>query len=403
MSNGTHVPTIRNSARSSSLQNPPSNNTGPATLQGSLPSPVTSDRQAPIGPASNRAPLRTSAPFVRPPPASTSTPSTPIAESPDVAGVHPDRLKAIQDTNTTDLPNTTRQSNNTLPSSTSTFPPAGPRAPYNNQPPSPVAPSRPTQAAPTGPSFPSTDRNRGDKRFAGLQNVLQQASGPSGGSDRSFQGTSIRGRGGRMNNFPNSVSSPTTSGPPTPLVPRQDQPPSRQDAFPPARADLFANRASSGAGTPQHPDEDPSHNRGPWRDGEHHSGRHHSSRSHSRDRHGAANLPPQLTSRENDRPSRHGDEQRDHRTRGNMDGGPPSDFPGRDSRRGGREDMGGRDRDRRAESDRRDGVEWGGANGSGGERRDDRERRDGMGRKRGRGMDESGGGAFAEKRSRRGM
>ncbi|MCJ1400063.1 THO complex subunit 2 [Xylographa trunciseda] len=403
MSNGTHIPAVRNSARSASLQNPPSNNNGPSTSQGSLPSPVVSDRQAPIGPASNRAPLRTSASFIRPPPASTSTPSTPVAESPDVAGVHPDRLKAIQDTNPNDSPNTTRQSNNTLSSPTSNFPPAGPRAPYNDQPPNPAASSRPNQAAPTGPSFPSTDRNRGDKRFAGLQNVLQQASGPNGGSDRSFQGTSIRGRGGRMNNFSNSVSSPTTSGPPTPLVPRQDQSSSHQDIFPPARADLFANRASSGAGTPQHPEENPAHTRGPWRDSEHHSSRHHSSRSHSRDRHGAANLPPQSNVRENDRSSRHGEEQRDQRTRGSMDGGPPSDFPARDSRRGGREDMGGRDRDRRAESDRRDGVEWGGANGSGGERRDDRERRDGMARKRGRGMDENGGGGYVEKRSRRGM
>ena len=86
-----------------------------------------------------------------------------------------------------------------------------------------------------------------------------------------------------------------------------------------------------------------------------------------------------------------------------MDGGPPPDFPSRDSRRGGREDMSGRDRDRRAESDRRDSVEWGAANGSGGERHDERERREGMGRKRGRGMDENGGGGFVEKRSRRGM
>ncbi|MCJ1379290.1 THO complex subunit 2 [Xylographa soralifera] len=403
ISNGTHVPAVRNGARSVSLQNQPSNNNGSAVSQGSLPSPTTNDWQAPMGPASNRAPLRTSAPFVRPPPASTSTPSTPIAESPDVAGVHPDRLKAIQDTNPTDLPNTIHQPSNPPPSTASNYPPAGPRAPYNNQPSSPVAPSRLSQTAPTGPSFPGSDRNRGDKRFAGLQNVLQQASGPNGGSDRSFQGTSIRGRGGRMNNFPNSVSSPTTSGPPTPLVPRQDQPSSRQDTFPPARADLFANRTTSGAGTPQHPEEDLAHSRGPWRDNEHHSSRHHSSRSHSRDRHGATNQPPQPTGRENDRPSRHGEEQRDHRTRSSMDGGPPPDFPGRDSRRGGREDMGGRDRDRRAESDRRDGVEWGGANGSGGERRDDRERREGMGRKRGRGMDENGGGGFAEKRSRRGM
>ncbi|MCJ1418720.1 THO complex subunit 2 [Xylographa parallela] len=403
MSNGTHVPSVRNNTRSVSLQNQPSSNNGPNASQGSLPSSNVNDWQAPIGPASNRAPLRTSAPFIRPPPASTSAPSTPLAESPDVAGVHPDRLKAIQDTNPTDLPHTIHASSNTSPSATSSFPPAGPRAPYNNQDTSPVVPSRLSQAAPTGPSFPSSDRNRGDKRFAGLQNVLQQASGPNGGSDRSFQGTSIRGRGSRMNNFPNSVSSPTTSGPPTPLVPRQDQPSSRQDTFPPARADLFANRASSGAGTPQHHEEDPAHSRAPWRDAEHHSSRHHSSRSHSRDRHGGSNLPPQPTSRENDRPSRHGEEQRDHRARASMDGGPPPDFPSRDSRRGGREDMGGRDRDRRAESDRRDGVEWGAANGSGGERHDERERREGMGRKRGRGMDENGGGGFVEKRSRRGM
>ncbi|MCJ1286496.1 THO complex subunit 2 [Xylographa opegraphella] len=399
MSNGTHVPSVRNNARSVSLQNPPSNNNDSTASQGSLPSPAANDWQAPMGPASNRAPLRTSAPFVRPPPASTSTPSTPLAESPDVASVHPDRLKAIQDTNPNDITNAVHPSSNTSPSSASNFPPAGPRAPYNNQPGTPAIPARLSQAAPTGPSFPSNDRHRGDKRFAGLQNVLQQASSPNGSSDRSFQGTSIRGRGGRMNNFPNSVSSPTNSGPPTPHLPRQDQPSSRQDTFPPARADLFANRATSGTGTPQRPEEDPAHSRPPWRDSEHHSSRHHSSRSHSRDRHGAPSLS---TTRESDRSSRHGEDQRDHRNRGNMDPGPPPEFPSRDSRRGGREDMGGRDRDRRAESDRRDGAEWGATNGSGGERRDERERRDAMGRKRVRGMDENGGG-FAEKRSRRGM
>ena len=402
LSNGTHVSTVRNSTHGTSLLIPSTNTYVPATSQGSLPSPVTSDRQAPVGPASNRAPSRTTASFIRPLPASTSTPSTPIAESPDVAGVHPDRLKAIQDTTPADLSSTTRQSNHTVPSPTSTFPPAGPRAPYNGQPSSPVAPSRPTQSTPTGPSFPNNDRNRGDKRFAGLQNVLQQASGPSG-PDRSFQGTSIRGRGGRMNNLANSASSPTTASIPTPLIQRQDQLPSRQDNFPPARPDLFANRATSVANLPQHTDEESALNRGPWRNGEHRSGRHHESRSQSRDHHGAAILPPQPVDRENDRPPRRGEEARDHRPRGSMDGGPIPDFLGRDLRRDGREDVGSRDRDRRAESDRRDGVQWGGLNGSGGERRDDRERREGMGRKRGRGMDENGGGGFAEKRGRRGM
>ncbi|MCJ1473974.1 THO complex subunit 2 [Lambiella insularis] len=420
MSNGTHAPATRGNSRSTSAQIPPPSPHAPPASQSSLPSPVVPDRQAPTGPASNRAPLRTSGPFNRPLPASTSTPSTPVAESPDVAGVHPDRLKAIQDSHTTETLHSQPLSK-AVTSPVSPNPPMGPRGPHSGQPPSPVAPSRLSQNPPTGPSsFPTNDRGRGDRRFAAVQGVLQQASAPNG-PDRSSQGTSIRGRGGRMNNFPNSVSSPVTSGPPTPLMPRQDQPSLRQENFPPSRTDLFASRAPSGSGTPQHAEEEM---RGGLRDSElRRSARH--SRSHSRDHYPTANLPPlplPPVGRETERFSRRGEEPRDYRVRSGA-GGPPPDILGRDTRRGGREDTSGRDRDRRAESDRRDTGEWNGPGGpggdmrgggdlrgggdmrgGGGERRDDRERdrRDGPGRKRARGP-EDGPMGFGEKRSRRGM
>ena len=385
--NGTPATSNRGGGRNASGSQPHISTQQPPLMQNPMPSPTVPGRGAPTGPSLGRAPLRDPTHFNRPPSAPSSTPATPVTETPDVAGIHPDRLKAIQGPETSvasvpnvSAPNPVHGANPMLPSPVSAPPPAAPRGPNNTQPSSPLGPPR--QGPPTGPSF-ANDRNRSDKRFAGIQNVLQQAGAPNG-LDRSNQGASIRGRGGRPHNPMNhSSSSPATSGPPTPQT-------ARHETFP-NRADLFAGR-SSGPGTPQHGEEDMSQGRDMRRDrtrddGDRRSGHGRESSNSSRDRlpgHNGA-LPSQVppTIRDDGRPFRRGDEHGPDLERGMP---PEADLQGRGS---GRDS--GKDRERRAESDRRDLAEWGGdRRGPGPDRRDDRdrERRDG-GRKRGRGAEES--------------
>ncbi|KAL9594112.1 MAG: hypothetical protein Q9219_007210 [cf. Caloplaca sp. 3 TL-2023] len=216
-----------------------------------------SEKQAPTGPAFNRGPSRQNAPSSRQDAGNTSTPPTPATESQDTAGIHPDRLKALQDLhnpNSIQVQGSRPPIRQQLPSSQP--PPAVvPRGPSSQQtPPSPVGPSPTNRGPPTGPG-------RSDKRFAGIQGVLQQANPPNG-SDRGGQGTSIRGRGGR----PNAVNthSSSNSGPTTPSTQRPDQ-------FQP-RQDLFANRVTGQAASQQYPGNDDGSyirngRRGPPRDG----------------------------------------------------------------------------------------------------------------------------------------
>ena len=389
--NGMAPATARGGARNVNAPQPNINSQTSQSGQTSLPSPSVPDRHAPTGPSSNRGPPRNgSTSFARPPPASSIAPSTPIPESPDVSGVHPDRLKAIQSNVTVPPSNPLPQSNQNNPPPVSATTPVGPRGPNHNQPPSPMGASRPPGGPPTGPSYPiNNDRNRSDKRFAGIQNVLQQAGGANG-SERPNQGTGIRGRGGRNNNITNNnISSPSTSGPSDPALNRPD--PSQQP-----RPDLFTNKPSNnhGSGPLPHPDDDPNHLRGSRRDAsDRRSTRHHESRSHSQDRHTSNPLPPPPSSmpplgRDDNRGPRRGD---DHRGRGASGGGGGGQHAYGDSRDrdGPRQGLGSKERERREE-------EWGGR----GEDRE-RERREGGGslRKRGRGGEEGGYGDF--KRVRR--
>lgn len=326
------------------------------------------DKQAPTGP-SIRGTTRTSASYSRT--ESTSAPPTPANETPDTAGVHPDRLKAIQGQVVPPIsaaPQTqgsiTRSTQQSAPAIVATAP-VGPRGP-NTQLPSPAAPSPTNRGPPTGPSF-GGDRNRGDKRFAGLQTVLQQANTPNG-LERSGQGASIRGRGGRANM---NVSSPSTSGPPTPSISRAEQ-------FT-LRDDLFAGKPSGIPGPP-HDEEDFGYGRGGRRvgirdmarDGDRRSERHRGNHSPGREK----TSRPSMPLRDEEMFSR----REDLRERGR--GGPAE----REMRRPGRDDP---NRDRRLELDRREMAEWT-SDGRGGLGRDDRDRRDGggSGRKRGRGGDE---------------
>lgn len=367
LSNGSQAPaTIRGEQSNGSSQ---PRNSSQQLLNSShiLPPPLNIPDKQTSSTLSTRNLLRTSTPFSRPDSIS-SAPPTPINESPDTAGVHPDRLKAIQGISSP-VDDSQNQGSNlqakpTLAATTPT--PAGSRAP-NNQPPSPVGLSPTNRGPPTGPAF-AHDRSRGDKRFAGLQTMLQQANVPNG-SERSGQGASIRGRGGRANNV--NVPSTMASGAPAASSGRSDQYASR--------ADLFAGR-SSGTSTPQHGEEDGAYGRAGRRggremarEGETRPERHRSTRSHSRER----VLRPPAMAREEELPLRRDDPRERSGVR------PPLE---REMRRSGRDDL---THDRRGEPERRDMTEWVN-NSRGGPGRDDRDRRDGGGsmRKRGRVGDE---------------
>ncbi|KAL8732252.1 MAG: hypothetical protein Q9166_002824 [cf. Caloplaca sp. 2 TL-2023] len=413
------------------------------------PQSPTTDRQAPTGPSSDRAPPRHVASNIHPNPANTSVPSTPASDSPDTAGIHPDRLKALvginsgpsSQTSATQYPNNIqvqgsmgrpppRQQQQQQPQQQPP-PVTVPRGPSNQQTPlSPTGPSPTNRGPPTGPG-------RSDKRFAGIQGVLQQANNAPSGPDRGGQGASIRGRGGR----PNSVNthSPSNSGPSTPSV--QQRPDQLQQ-----REDLFAGRISEPAPLQHYPTEqDSSYNRngrrGLPRDGD---GDRESLRDGGRDgirgaardmgrgnstdfregdrrstRHSDKGYPPPSSSRREDydydsrqlgpppqqssrRDDLGGGAPRDLRSGGR--GGPPlpaandlmssHDSGYRGAR--GEVDMPPRDRRGGPPPDRRESGEWG---------RGDRDRRDGggSGRKRGRpAADEAlNMGGSAEKRVRR--
>ncbi|KAL8743285.1 MAG: hypothetical protein Q9190_004345 [Brigantiaea leucoxantha] len=403
--NGNHPPSNRN-PRDSNVpqQNQSTQSHGASIKNPPLPSPLM-DKQTPTGPATNRPPHRDTGSSNHQDASTASTPSTPVAESPDTAGIHPDRLKAFPGLGSPpNLNGATNQGNmGRPPLRQQTAPPPPPpalsvpppRGPANHQlPQSPLGPSPINRGPPTGPSF-GNDRGRGDKRFAGLQGVLQQSNAPNG-PDRSGQGASIRGRGGRPNNV--NLPSPSTSGPPAPSGSRMDPYPSRQD--------LFAGR-TNGPPAQQSAEEEPafSHDNrrgglreagreGP-RDPERRSTRHRGSRSQSpRDRLDMSRsredgFPPPLN-RQDVRDSRN--------IRGASGPLPPPIPPGIEReppfRRGARDDP-NMIRDRRGGPGHRDGGGWD---------RDERDWGEGAGSGRRRGRDEAGGERTlsAEKRPRRG-
>ena len=367
--------------------------------QASLPSPK--DRMTPTGPSSSRGgPPRNPTQFNRNPQAPSSTPQTPIAESPDMAGIHPDRIKAFQESEAiSQLRHQQATSSSTHVGSQAnsdpavSSPSAAPRGPNSGQAQVTFGSSR--QGPPTGPSL-GGDRGRGDKRFANLQNIIQQ----SGGSAPQSQGTSIRGRGGRANNaINNHLTSPVTPGPP---VAANTLPSGRQDMFS-ARPDLkekpdLFSGGSSGPGTPKSNEDDRRDGRDGRRDRARDEGERRPTRREGRSpvREAAVAsgvIPPQIppAGRGDERPTRRGDDFRRDQGRGGMPMNSHRDPP---PRRGSRDEI--LDRDRRVEPMRRDMDEWNGDRRNAGppvpERRDDRERdrRDmgSIGRKRGRGEED---------------
>ncbi|KAI4253682.1 MAG: hypothetical protein LQ352_003542 [Teloschistes flavicans] len=444
MANGN--PPLTRNVRNVSAPQPqtgtqPPQNSGAQTVP---PQSPTQDRQAPRGPSSYRdGSYRESSRHTWSRQENTSDSSAAPAssnEAPDTTGIHPDRLKALQGVNSS--PSSSQNSNSFQIQGNMGRPPTSrqqppsvtvPRGPSSQQtPPSPAGPS------PTINRGPPTGPGRGDKRFAGIQGVLQQANNSApNGPDRGGQGTSIRGRGGRSDNPAVPPSSSTNSGPPMPMLQQ------KTNAVQ-SKVDLFAGKNPGGPSIPQqHPadNENPMHGREgsrgsgvrdvgrdggreamrdgggrenmrdaaprdtgrgnpfPGREGERESGRHHRSRSQTRD----YGLPPPNGYDNRPPPSRRNDDGgmgREMRSRGgpaashdlmdNRDSGrrPPRSDPERDFRRGGPpindpRDMGDWERGDRDMRDRREG---------------------GSGRKRGRGDD--GGsmmGGSAEKRPRRGV
>ncbi|KAL8979668.1 MAG: hypothetical protein Q9205_005058, partial [Flavoplaca limonia] len=257
--NGNHAPS-RNSRNVSAPQPQLGTQSMSINSQNAPPQSPTTGRQTPTGPSSDRAPSQHIAPNARHHPANTSTPPTPVQDPPDTAGIHPDRLKALAGlSNTTPAPIAAANNPNSIQiqgnmgrppprpqqqqqQQPPPLPPvAVPRGPSNQQiPPSPTGPSTTNRGPPTGPG-------RSDKRFAGIQGVLQQANNVPNGPDRNGQGASIRGRGGRPNNA--NTHSPSNSEQPTPSIPQ------RSEQFQ-QRADLFAGRNGGSAVTQQHPTDD---------------------------------------------------------------------------------------------------------------------------------------------------
>ena len=396
LANGNHPPPNRVGRNVSAPQ--PHLNTQQPSLgpQGSTPAAPAQERQTPSGPSMRGSP-RKPLPFTQPITTS-SAPQTPVAQSPETAGIHPDRLKAIQGSDAATMESAPANRGPRQAPPPMAMPTSGPPRGPNNHLPSPIPQSPTNRGPPTGPSFPN-DRNR-DKRFAGLQTMLQQAGSPAV-PERSGQGASIRGRGGRANNV--NIPSSVIPGPAPPNLPRQDGPT--------PRSDLFAG-GPNGLSNPQLNEADPGYERGgrrggPRDDGDRRSGRHRSrspkDRVSIRSREEEVMYGRDGTS-ERSRPN---DAQPERELRGgpgqaerNIRGGAGlerrdsrADEPPRDTRRSGRDE--GQYRDRRMELDQRDG----------GDRRDGRDRRDGggSGRKRGRGGDEGQGerGFTEHKRPRR--
>ena len=363
LSNGVHLPPPPRGVSAVAATLPRNGHQPSSVSTQALPPPLhIPDKQALLG-LSTRSATRAASHFSWQD-STSSAPPTPLKDSPDTAGVHPDRLKAIQE-----LGNPSPVDGAPNQGSTRYLPPPPPPSTVSSgirgpatQAPSPVGPSSINRGPPTGPSFVA-ERNRGDKRFASLQNVLQQANSPNG-TERSGQGASIRGRGGRANNGHEQASSSNLAPPLSSVV--------RAEAFA-SRGDLFAGR-SGGPSTPPNEDEGGygrNTRRGAvretGREGERRSERHRGNRSHSRER--GSRAPSSL--REEDMAVRRED------ARERVSGRAPME---REMRRPGREDV---NRERRGEFERVEIPEWA---------RDERERErregGGSGRKRGRGGEE---------------
>ncbi|PWY79112.1 hypothetical protein BO70DRAFT_362892 [Aspergillus heteromorphus CBS 117.55] len=176
---------------------PPSGPASPATGP-----PSSTERQPPTGPG--RQGLRNG------PDSPASGPPSPGGEKLDNSGIHPDRLKGFQQP-TPDTPYNAGPPRPHHPTSPAAIvPPTGPRSGVGP----PAGPSSLPRGPPSGPGGFGGERGRGDKRFAGINNMLQQ----SGGALDRGPGPSIRGRGANRQSSGMNAPSPQSTRPQTPVA-----------------------------------------------------------------------------------------------------------------------------------------------------------------------------------------
>ncbi|KKK26560.1 hypothetical protein ARAM_002963 [Aspergillus rambellii] len=194
----------------------------PAGSSGS--GPALPERAPPTGPG--RQGLRNDQP-------TSATPPSPRSDKLEASGIHPDRLKALQQPSLDNSFGSGMRSHPPPPPA-AVVPPSGPRGAGP-----PTGPSPASRAPPPGPGF-SGERGRSDKRFAGINNMLQQSGGPA---DRG-PGPSVRGRGAARQAAGARGSSPQSSRPQT-SGGQEDG--SRSGLSAPSRPDLLASRTSGNA------------------------------------------------------------------------------------------------------------------------------------------------------------
>ncbi|KAE8149984.1 transcription factor/nuclear export subunit protein 2-domain-containing protein [Aspergillus avenaceus] len=167
---------------------------GPAPSTG----PGSMERQPPTGPG--RQGMRGG-----PDQSASANASSPGPERLEASGIHPDRLKNLQpQPSDGGFGGPVRPNQPSSPASI--VPPSGPRGALGP----PQGPSSLNRGPPQGPGY-GGERGRGDKRFAGINNMLQQ----SGGSgERGGPGPTIRGRGANRQAAGVNASAPQTPGVP---------------------------------------------------------------------------------------------------------------------------------------------------------------------------------------------
>lgn len=196
------------------------------------------ERQPPIGPG--RQGLRNA-----PDQSTTTGPPSPGPEKLDTSGIHPDRLKVLQQQPQDNSYGGGQRSHHAS-SPASIVPPSGPRSGLGP----PSGPAAMPRGPPSGPGF-GGERGRGDKRFAGINNMLQQ----SGGTPDRGPGPTIRGRGANRQSGAMNAPSPQAARPPTPGA-QEDG--GRGGSASQGRPDLLAGRSS---GAPYGEEDGPSRSR----------------------------------------------------------------------------------------------------------------------------------------------
>ncbi|GLA25298.1 THO complex subunit 2 [Aspergillus niger] len=218
-------------------------------------------------------------------------PSSPGPEKLDTSGIHPDRLKVLQQ-----QPQENTYGGGQRPhhgsSPASIVPPSGPRSGLGP----PSGPAAMPRGPPSGPGF-GGERGRGDKRFAGINNMLQQ----SGGLPDRGPGPTIRGRGANRQSGAMNAPSPQSARPPTPVAQEEG---GRGGPASQGRPDLMAGR-SSGAPYGEedgHPRSRPGGSRGEPAEES-------SAESRRSQRFSSGTYPERERERERDRERRGGDEE----------------------------------------------------------------------------------------------